>query len=169
MNTKQAEKEYLARTGSSEWERVKSFSPKGADTLVESARLLQGFAAAMLALKPKPSDLVLALGATAQHAAGGGGIAGVVAAIGVIASTVVTQRAPAIPPDRSGAAATVLTTLGNRDGYYVMLVAFVIFLAVLPAALPPFMLIVAAGCHIFSLTWLVKSTLSGGPRPSSRS
>lgn len=63
MNTKQAEKEYLARTGSSEWERVKPFSPKGADTLVESARLLQDFAAAMLALEPKPSDLVLDLGA----------------------------------------------------------------------------------------------------------
>jgi SAM-dependent methyltransferase len=63
VNTKQAEKEYLARTGSSEWERVKPFSPKGADTLVDSARLLQDFAAAMLALEPKPSDLVLDLGA----------------------------------------------------------------------------------------------------------
>jgi ubiquinone/menaquinone biosynthesis C-methylase UbiE len=63
VNTKQAEKEYLTRTGASEWERVKPFSPKGADTLVESARLLRDFAAAMLALEPKPSDLVLDLGA----------------------------------------------------------------------------------------------------------
>jgi SAM-dependent methyltransferase len=63
VDTKQAEKEYLARTGSSEWERVKPFSPKGSDTLVESARLLQDFAAAMLALEPGPSDLVLDVGA----------------------------------------------------------------------------------------------------------
>ena len=63
MDTKQADKEYLARTGSAEWERVKPFSPKGSDTLVESARLLHDFAAAMLALQPKPSDLVLDVGA----------------------------------------------------------------------------------------------------------
>jgi SAM-dependent methyltransferase len=63
VDSKQAEKEYLARTGSSEWERVKPFSPQGADTLVESVRLLQDFAAAMLALQPGSSDLVLDLGA----------------------------------------------------------------------------------------------------------
>ena len=61
--TKQAEKEYLARTGSSEWERVKPFSQPGADTLIESARLLQDFAAAMLALQPAATDLILDLGA----------------------------------------------------------------------------------------------------------
>jgi SAM-dependent methyltransferase len=62
-DTKQAEKEYLSRTGSSEWERVKPFSHAGADTLVESARLLQDFAAAMLTLQPAPADLILDLGA----------------------------------------------------------------------------------------------------------
>jgi SAM-dependent methyltransferase len=62
-HTKQAEKEYLARTGSSEWERVKPFSQLGSDTLVESAHLLHDFAAAMLALRPTPDDLILDLGA----------------------------------------------------------------------------------------------------------
>jgi SAM-dependent methyltransferase len=62
-DTRRAEKEYLARTGSSEWERVKPFSQPGADTLVESARLLQDFAAAMLVLQPAPTDLILDLGA----------------------------------------------------------------------------------------------------------
>jgi SAM-dependent methyltransferase len=62
-DTKQAEKEYLARTGSSEWERVKPFSQPGADTLVESSRLLHDFATAMLALQPAPDDLILDLGA----------------------------------------------------------------------------------------------------------
>src|SRR5688500_4577804 len=62
-DTKQAEKEYLSRTGTSEWERVKPFSHAGADTLIESARLLQDFATAMLALRPAPTDLILDLGA----------------------------------------------------------------------------------------------------------
>lgn len=62
-DTKQAEKDYLARTGSSEWERVKPFSHPGADTLAESAHLLQDFATAMLALQPAVTDLILDLGA----------------------------------------------------------------------------------------------------------
>jgi ubiquinone/menaquinone biosynthesis C-methylase UbiE len=62
-NTKHAEKEYLARTGSSEWERVKPFSQPGADTLIESSHLLHDFAAALLALRPGPDDLILDLGA----------------------------------------------------------------------------------------------------------
>jgi SAM-dependent methyltransferase len=62
-DTKQAEKEYLTRTGSSEWERVKPFSQRGADTLLDSARLLHDFAMAMLSLQPAPDDLILDLGA----------------------------------------------------------------------------------------------------------
>jgi SAM-dependent methyltransferase len=62
-DTKQAEKDYLTRTGSTEWERVKPFSHPGADTLAESARLLHDFAVAMLALQPGPDDLILDLGA----------------------------------------------------------------------------------------------------------
>jgi SAM-dependent methyltransferase len=62
-DTKQAEKDYLVRTGSTDWERVKPFSQPGADTLVESAGLLHDFAVAMLALRPAPDDLILDLGA----------------------------------------------------------------------------------------------------------
>lgn len=65
MQTKQAEKEYLARTGSSAWERAKPFSPPGSDTLGESAWMLHDFASAMLALQPAPSDRILDLGAGA--------------------------------------------------------------------------------------------------------
>lgn len=95
--------------------------------------------------------LVLALGATAQQVAGGGGAAGVLAAVGVTASTVVTQRSPRAP---SGPAGATLAALSNRDGYYAMLVVFVILLSVLPGALPLLMLFVAAGCHTFWLGWL---------------
>ena len=62
-STKQAEKEYLARTGSSEWERVKPFSHAGADTLTESTALLHDFAVAMIHLEPGRDDLILDLGA----------------------------------------------------------------------------------------------------------
>ena len=62
-DTKQAEKEYLARTGSSLWEQVKPFSPPGSDTLGESASMLHDFAVAMLTLDPAPDDLILDLGA----------------------------------------------------------------------------------------------------------
>jgi SAM-dependent methyltransferase len=64
-NTKQAEKEYLGRTGSTSWEQAKPFSPPGADTLNDSASLLHDFAAALLTLQPSPDDLILDLGAGA--------------------------------------------------------------------------------------------------------
>lgn len=64
-DTKQAEKEYLGRTGSSIWERTKPFSPAGSDTLFESSQMLHAFSVAMLMLDPSPDDLILDLGAGA--------------------------------------------------------------------------------------------------------
>lgn len=93
--------------------------------------------------------LMLALGATAQRAAGSGGVAAVIAAVGVAVSAMVTRTSPATP-GRAGAVAA----LGNRDGYYVMLVLFIAALAALPAALPMAMVVIAAGCHAFWLGWL---------------
>jgi hypothetical protein len=55
----QAEKNYLARTGSSEWERAKPLSHKEADTLSESARLLHDFPTAMMILAPFDSPFNL--------------------------------------------------------------------------------------------------------------
>jgi ubiquinone/menaquinone biosynthesis C-methylase UbiE len=63
--SKQFEKEYLRRTAAGEWERLKPFSPPGTDTIAESASLMQDFAAAITQLPPKPSDLILDLGAGA--------------------------------------------------------------------------------------------------------
>jgi SAM-dependent methyltransferase len=62
-DTKQAEKDYLARTGSSTWETLKPFSPPGLDTLGDSASLLHDFATALLTLRPGPDALILDLGA----------------------------------------------------------------------------------------------------------
>ena len=62
-DSKQAEKEYLSRLGSSAWEQTKPFSHPGADTLAESAELFHDFAVAMMALQPSPDDLILDIGA----------------------------------------------------------------------------------------------------------
>jgi ubiquinone/menaquinone biosynthesis C-methylase UbiE len=64
-DTKHAEKTYLARLGSTLWERAKPFSPPGSDTLADSAHMLHDFAVAMLTLQPSPDDLILDLGAGA--------------------------------------------------------------------------------------------------------
>jgi ubiquinone/menaquinone biosynthesis C-methylase UbiE len=62
-STKQAEKDYLQRSGSERWERAKPFAPPGDDAVEEGARLIQDFAAALLCLRPQPGDLVIDLAA----------------------------------------------------------------------------------------------------------
>jgi SAM-dependent methyltransferase len=61
-NSKQAEKEYLRKSGSGAWERVKPFSPAGEQTLDESIRLIHDFAVAAHALALRPGHQVLDLG-----------------------------------------------------------------------------------------------------------
>jgi ubiquinone/menaquinone biosynthesis C-methylase UbiE len=65
VDSKQSEKEYLRRTSAGEWERLKPFSPPGTDTVADSAALIQDFAAAIAHLPPKPTDLILDIGAGA--------------------------------------------------------------------------------------------------------
>jgi SAM-dependent methyltransferase len=64
-DTKQAEKQYLSRSGSLSWEIAKPFSPPGAEMLAHGADLLHDFSVAMLLLRPAPNDLILDLGAGA--------------------------------------------------------------------------------------------------------
>lgn len=92
--------------------------------------------------------LVAAMGVTAQRAAGGAAaLFGAIAALGVVAVATVTKTSPRAP----GGLGRVLDALSNRDGFYAMLVAFILGLAFLPALLPVLMLVVAAGAHAF---WL---------------
>jgi ubiquinone/menaquinone biosynthesis C-methylase UbiE len=62
-DSKQAEKQYLSRTGGSAWEREKPFSPPGDDTLDDSLDLLHDFAVAAKLLHPAPADRIIDLGA----------------------------------------------------------------------------------------------------------
>lgn len=92
--------------------------------------------------------LVIVMGFTAEHVAGAGAaLTGLVAALGVVASALLTRTSP----PAAGGMAGILTALGNRDGFYALLALFVVGLAVLPSALPVLMLVVAAGAHAF---WL---------------
>ena len=65
IDTKQAEKQFLSRSGSLSWEIAKPFSPPGAEMLAHGADLLHDFSVAMLLLRPAPNDLILDLGAGA--------------------------------------------------------------------------------------------------------
>lgn len=63
MDTKQAERSYLRRAGTGDWERTKPFVRPGAAFDPEGLRLIADFAAAVQCLAPEPDDIVLDLGA----------------------------------------------------------------------------------------------------------
>jgi ubiquinone/menaquinone biosynthesis C-methylase UbiE len=64
-DSKASEKQYLSRSGSLLWERVKPFSPPATDTLAESTRLVHDFAVALNALDAAANHRILDLGAGA--------------------------------------------------------------------------------------------------------
>src|SRR4030095_9866763 len=63
QNSKQAEKEYLRRSGGGTWEASKPFPPPGQYASDEHAQLVLDFAVLLRVLSPRPPDLVLDLGA----------------------------------------------------------------------------------------------------------
>ena len=63
VDSKQAEKTYLSRTGGRVWERDKPFPPAGTEMFTESIELLNDFVVAMRLLQPGPDDRILDLGA----------------------------------------------------------------------------------------------------------
>jgi phosphatidylglycerophosphate synthase len=104
--------------------------------------------------------LVLAMGVTAQPRAGRVGIGlGVLAASGVVVSAIVAKTSPR---SAGGGVGGILDALGNRDGFYAMLVVFILVLALAPTGLPILILVVAAGSHAYWLTRLGHRLTSGG-------
>jgi len=99
--------------------------------------------------------LVLAMGVTAQRAGGRMGIGlGLLAAGGVVASAIVAKTSP--PRSR------VLAALGTRDGFYAMLVIFILVLTLAPGRLPMFLIVVAAGSHAY---WLARLRFHTSRKP----
>jgi len=93
--------------------------------------------------------IVLAMGVTSQAAAGGGVWLGVLGAVGILGSAAVAKWWP----DRGAAGAGgALVDMGSRDGFYAMLVLFIAARALLPAALPWLMVLVALGANAYWVT-----------------
>jgi phosphatidylglycerophosphate synthase len=89
---------------------------------------------------------------------------GPVAAAGVILSAATRDLVPlgaSLAP--TGPAARLLEALGNRDGFYGMVVAFAVLLASLPAWLPVLMGVVAAGANAY---WIGRVTVGWLGRPT---
>jgi phosphatidylglycerophosphate synthase len=109
--------------------------------------------------------LVLAMGVTAQQASGRGGIGlGVLAAAGVVVSAMIAKTSPR---SAGGGVGGFLDALGSRDGFYGMLGAFILALALAPPLLPLLMIVVAAGSHAYWLTRIAYRVLARTPRPIS--
>lgn len=98
--------------------------------------------------------MVAAMGVVAGRVGGAGLSLGAVAATGIVASAILTKlwpvrtSAPAADP-----LARLLRALGARDGFYGLLAGFVALLALVPAALPTLMVVVAVGAHAY---WIVR-------------
>jgi phosphatidylglycerophosphate synthase len=104
--------------------------------------------------------LVVAMGATAQAMAGRAGIGlGALAASGVVVSAMIAKTSLR---STAGGVGGFLSALGNRDGFYAMLVIFILALTFASALLPILMIIVAAGSHAYWLTRLAHRLMSGG-------
>ncbi len=92
--------------------------------------------------------LVIAMGVAAQRVAGGGAaFSGLVAALGMVVSALMTRTS--LPA--TGGFGRILNALSSRDGFYALLALFLVGLAALPPALPVLMLVAATGGHAY---WL---------------
>jgi phosphatidylglycerophosphate synthase len=104
--------------------------------------------------------LVLALGHAAAGVTGTGHAAGVAIALGVLASAIVGKRWPPAPP--AAAERGLLDALTARDGFYAMLLLFIVLRVAAPALLPALLVIVAVGTHVY---WLARLLSRARPAP----
>jgi len=97
------------------------------------------------------TTLALALGIAASRLAGSGLASGIVAAFGILAGGIIGK---VWPPAPSTGPRNLLDRLTSRDGFYAMLVVFVLLGVFRPRLLPSLMLVVAAGTHIY---WVART------------
>ena len=95
--------------------------------------------------------LVLALGVAAARVAGDGLVAGIVAAAGVVISAAVGKL---WPPPATASRRDLLDRLSSRDGFYAMLLLFLILRIGAPGWLPALLGVVAAGTHAY---WVARA------------
>jgi phosphatidylglycerophosphate synthase len=105
----------------------------------------------------------LAMGVTASRVDGGrSALVGLVAAAGVVLSAVCARWLSAPRPARNGTIAAILRELGTRDGFYLVLVAFVLARIFAPGLLPVLVALLAIGSQGFWLTGVVALLSSRG-------
>jgi len=90
------------------------------------------------------ASMAVAMGMAAEHLAGTGDALGVAMAIGFALSGLAAKMS-----DNGAGVPQTLARLGNRNGFYVLLLMFLALLALAPAALPALLLVAAAGAHAF--------------------
>ena len=91
--------------------------------------------------------MLLALGIACMRVTGSGLTAGVVGAVAVVVSGILGKVWPPAPP--STAERGLLDRLSSRDGFYGMLLSFVVVRIAAPALLPVLLVIIAAGSHTY--------------------
>jgi len=91
--------------------------------------------------------MLLALGVACMRVTGVGLTAGVVGALAVVVSGILGKVWPPAPP--STAERGLLDRLSSRDGFYGMLLSFVVVRMTAPALLPVLLVIIAAGSHTY--------------------
>jgi phosphatidylglycerophosphate synthase len=95
----------------------------------------------------------LALGLAAARGGGRGLFVGVLAALGFAASALVAKTSPR--PIAGQGLPRAISAVGTRDGYYLLLVLFILALGVAPASLPLLVIVAAIGSHAYWITALV--------------
>jgi phosphatidylglycerophosphate synthase len=114
------------------------------------------------------ATLVLAMGAAGSAAGAGGAMGlGVLAAAGVVLSAAVASAWPMdrVPRRPAPRVARLLESLGNRHGFYAMLLAFLACLAVAPGLVSALLVVVALGSHAY---WMGRTGVSVAGRARSR-
>jgi len=91
--------------------------------------------------------MLLALGLACARVTGSGLAAGVVGAVAVIVSGMLGKIWPPTPP--STAERGLLDRLSSRDGFYGMLLSFVVVRILAPSLLPVLLIVIAAGSHTY--------------------
>jgi phosphatidylglycerophosphate synthase len=97
--------------------------------------------------------MLLALGVATARVTGGGLAIGIVGAAAVVVSGLLGKI---WPPPPAAAARGLLDRLSSRDGFYAMLLAFVLVRLAAPAYLPALLAAIAAGAHAY---WVARVAL----------
>jgi phosphatidylglycerophosphate synthase len=117
------------------------------------------------------ATLVLAMGVAAGRLGEGSGpLLGALAAAGVVASAAAASVWPlldAAAGPRGGRLARVLDGMGNRHGFYALLLAFVAAAAWTPGLLPALLVVVGIGSHAYWVGRVLVGVLARG-RPAAR-